>query len=150
MGILEGQAAVWLVWRLCYESKVVGSILEEVIGFLNWPNLSCRIITLRLTHPLTEIGTRNFSGGGVKGGLLLRATNSPPSVCCLSRKCGRPDVPQPYGPTPPVINIRLPCLSSSFHIHISSFNMVCYHILNAKSSNDDMFRLASCQRDSFQ
>jgi hypothetical protein len=43
--------------------KVAGSIPYEVIGFWNWPNPSSRTMILGSTQPLTEISTRNFSGG---------------------------------------------------------------------------------------
>jgi hypothetical protein len=40
-----------------------------------------------------------FVGGGVKGGGLVRLTNSPPSVSGLCRKCGKIEVSQRYGPS---------------------------------------------------
>jgi hypothetical protein len=42
--------------------KVAGSIPDEVIGFLNWPNSSSRTMALGWTQPLTEISTRNLPG----------------------------------------------------------------------------------------
>jgi hypothetical protein len=43
--------------------KVVGSIPDEVIGFLNSPNPSSRTMTLVSIQPLTEMSTRNLPGG---------------------------------------------------------------------------------------
>jgi hypothetical protein len=40
--------------------KVVGSILDEVILFFNWPNPSSRTIALGSNQPLTEMSTRNL------------------------------------------------------------------------------------------
>jgi hypothetical protein len=34
--------------------KVVGSIPDEIIGFLNWPNPSSRIMTVGSTQPLNR------------------------------------------------------------------------------------------------
>jgi hypothetical protein len=50
-----------------------GSIPDEVIGFLNWPNPSSRTMALGSTQPLTEMSTRNLSGG--KGGPACGADN---------------------------------------------------------------------------
>jgi hypothetical protein len=43
--------------------RIAGSIPNEVIKFLNWPNPSSRTMALRSTQPLTEMSTRNLSGG---------------------------------------------------------------------------------------
>jgi hypothetical protein len=40
----------------------MGSI-PDVIGFFNWPNTSSHTIDLGSTQPLTEMSTRNLSGG---------------------------------------------------------------------------------------
>jgi hypothetical protein len=55
---------VQLVEALCHKSSGVGvSISDEVVAFLNWPNPSSRTMALRSTQPLTEMSTRNLSGG---------------------------------------------------------------------------------------
>jgi hypothetical protein len=43
--------------------KVAGSIPDEVIAFLNWPNPSSSSMVLGSTQSLTEMSTRNLSGG---------------------------------------------------------------------------------------
>jgi hypothetical protein len=57
----------WRSWLRHYATsrKVAGSIPDEAIGFLNWPNPSSRTMTLGSTQPLTEIITRNFPGFSV-------------------------------------------------------------------------------------
>jgi hypothetical protein len=42
--------------------KVAGSIPDEVIGMIKWPNPSSRTMTLGSTQPLTEMSTRNLPG----------------------------------------------------------------------------------------
>jgi hypothetical protein len=75
--------------------KVVGSILNEVIGFFNWPNTSSRTMALGSTQPLTEMSTRNLLG--VKGGWHVRLRTSLPSVSRLYIKCEILDVSHPMG-----------------------------------------------------
>jgi hypothetical protein len=43
--------------------KVAGSIPDGVIGIFHWHIPSDRVMTLRLTQPLTEMSTRNISWG---------------------------------------------------------------------------------------
>jgi hypothetical protein len=43
--------------------KVAGWIPDEVIGFLNWPNLSNRTMALGSIQPLTEMSTSIIPGG---------------------------------------------------------------------------------------
>jgi hypothetical protein len=52
----------WL-WHYTTGGKVAGSILDKVIGILNWPNPSSRTMDLGSTQPLTEMSTRNLPGG---------------------------------------------------------------------------------------
>jgi hypothetical protein len=42
--------------------NVTGSIPDEFVGFLNWPNPSSRTMALGSTQSLTEMITRNLSG----------------------------------------------------------------------------------------
>jgi hypothetical protein len=54
-------AVALLVEAQCYRReglKVVGSIPDEVIGFLNSPNSSSRNMPQGLTKPATEMSTR--------------------------------------------------------------------------------------------
>jgi hypothetical protein len=51
--------------------QVAGSIPDEVIGFLNWPNPSSHAMAPGSTHSLTEMSTKNLPGG--KGRPTLRA-----------------------------------------------------------------------------
>jgi hypothetical protein len=43
--------------------NITGSFPDEVIGFVNWLNPSSCTMTLGSTQPLTEMSTRNLSGG---------------------------------------------------------------------------------------
>jgi hypothetical protein len=66
---------VYFCWLKHYATsrKVVVSIPDEVILFLNWPNPSSRTMILGSTQPLTELSTRNLPGG--KGRPARKADN---------------------------------------------------------------------------
>jgi hypothetical protein len=54
---------LWFKGHYATSRKNKGSIPDEVIGFVNWPNPSWRTIALGLTQSLTEMNTRNLPGG---------------------------------------------------------------------------------------
>jgi hypothetical protein len=60
--------------------RAMGSIPDEVIGFLNWTNTSSRTMALGSTRPLTEMSTRNLPGG--KGRPARKADNL--TAICVS------------------------------------------------------------------
>jgi hypothetical protein len=51
--------------------------LLRSLDFFNLPNPSSHTIALGSTQPLTEMSIRNLPGG-VKGGLCIRLTTTPP------------------------------------------------------------------------
>jgi hypothetical protein len=63
-------------------------------------------MALGSTQPLTEMSTRNLSGG--KGGAARKADILTAICEPMSRKCGSLDVSQPPGPSRPVTGISLP------------------------------------------
>ena len=63
--------------------KVAGSILNGIIGVFHWHNSSGRTMALGLTQPLTEMSTRNISGGGKDGRCLGLTTLAPSRADCL-------------------------------------------------------------------
>ena len=74
-------------WRSCLRHcatsrKVTGSIPASVIVIFHWHNPSGRTMALGLTQPLTEMSTKNITGG--KGGRYVGLTTLPPSCAdCL-------------------------------------------------------------------
>jgi hypothetical protein len=89
-------------WLMHYATswKVTDSIPDHVIGFFNELNPSRGTMALRSTEPLTEMSTRNFSGGK---GRLARETVSR----CLEN-VGASTYYKPYGPSRPVTGTALP------------------------------------------
>jgi hypothetical protein len=58
--------------------KVSGLIPDEAIAFFNLLNTSSRTMILGLTHPVTEISTRNLAGGK---GLPARKADKLTAIC---------------------------------------------------------------------
>jgi hypothetical protein len=60
-------------------------------------------MALGSTQPLTEMSTRNLSGGKRQPA----RTDNLTAICELSRKCGNLDVSKSYGPSRPVTGLAL-------------------------------------------
>jgi len=83
----------WL--RHCTSREVAGSIPDCVIGIFHWHNPSDRAMTLELTQPLTEMSTRNISGGERQP--VRRADNLNNFMCRLSWNLGASNSWNPQG-----------------------------------------------------
>jgi hypothetical protein len=82
---LRGHAVAHLVDALRYKPE--GRMFDSPImslDFFHWHNPSGRTMALGTTRSLTEMSSRNISGGGVKGGRCVGLTTLPPSSAdCL-------------------------------------------------------------------
>ena len=74
-----------------YRDCLAGSIPDGVIAIFHWHNTSGRTMAQRLTQPITEMNTRNISGGD-KGDRCVGLTILPPSYA---------DCIEIWGPQPP-------------------------------------------------
>jgi hypothetical protein len=59
----NGKHAAACLMYYATRQKAAGSITDEVIGNLSWPNPSGLTMALGSTHPLTEMSIRKLSGG---------------------------------------------------------------------------------------
>jgi hypothetical protein len=88
--------------------EVSNPIADEGIGFFNLPNPSSRTMSLESTQPLTEMSTRNLSGGK---GRPARKANNFTAICEPTvYKMWEPRRLTTYVPTRPVTGISLPLL----------------------------------------
>jgi hypothetical protein len=98
----------WRIWlrHRSTSRKVAGSIPDGITGIFHWYNSSGSTIALGLNQPLTEMITRNISGGG--GGLwrsVRRADNLTTVMCRLSWNLGASTSWNPQGLPRPVMGL---------------------------------------------
>jgi hypothetical protein len=86
------------------------------LDFFNLPNSSSHSMAMELTHPLTEMNTRNiaFGGGGGGKGQPEREAENFTAICDPTvEKIWEPQrLTTFYGPSRPVTGIALPFLIS--------------------------------------
>lgn len=76
-----------MIKALCYKLEDQDSIPNSVIGILNLPNLSSRVMALGSTQTLTEMITKNpAEGKGLPAGQSVRQAKLPQTVVRLLRK----------------------------------------------------------------
>jgi hypothetical protein len=66
-------------WGTATNRKVAGSILDEVIGFFNWPNPSSSTMAQGSIQPLTEMSPRNLLVGSKAR--PVRKTDNLTAIC---------------------------------------------------------------------
>jgi hypothetical protein len=101
----------------------VGSIPDEVIGFLKWPNPSNRTMALGSTQPLTEMSTKNLPGGK---GRPARGADDLTAICEPTvYKMWEPRRLTTLGPSWPVTGIALLFLLVTI---AKTIKLMCFHV----------------------